>query len=137
MVNTILALKERPEYANALKKLIEPHGYQVLIAHTVEEALETLQIEEIDMVIVAIHLQVGNVFDLIRAIRNDQSLKEIPIVCLNINPGRCADYLNDSLEVASKQLGVNRFITMHSYDAKELWKQLDKMLPIYSATTYG
>ncbi len=85
------------------------------------------------MVIAAVHLKDGNVFDLIRAMRRDDQLKRIPIVCLNINPGRCADYFNDSLEVASKELGADRFITLQNYDAKELWKQIDKILPIYSS----
>jgi CheY-like chemotaxis protein len=126
----ILALKERPEYAHALKELIEPHGYKVLIAHTVEDAIEILHREPIDMVIAAVHLEVGSIFGLIREIRDDINLKNIPIVCLNINPGRCAVYFNDSLEVASRVLGADRFITMQDYDALELWKQIDGMLPV-------
>jgi len=133
MVDKILALKERPEYARSFRDMIEPHGYQVVIATTVEAALELLrEDDEIDMVIAAVHLEEGNVFDLIREIRRDDDLKRIPIVCLNINPGRCANYLNDSLEVASKALGADRFITMQHYDSEELWKQLDKMLPVYA-----
>ena len=50
MPHRILALKERPEYALALKELIEPHGYEVLIVHTIEEALETLHRVQVSMV---------------------------------------------------------------------------------------
>lgn len=83
------------------------------------------------MVVAAVHLEEGNILDLIRAIRLDDELKRIQIVCLNINPGRYANYFNDSLEVACMTLGADRFITMHNYHAEELWKLLSKMLPIY------
>jgi CheY-like chemotaxis protein len=131
MPHRILALKERPEYALALKELIEPHGYEVLIVHTIEEALETLHRVQVSMVILAVHLQEGNVFDLIRAIRidPDSRIRKVPMVCLNVNPRLHATYLNDSLETSAKALGADRFITMEPYDAVRLWKEIEKMLP--------
>lgn len=71
MPHKILTLKDRPEYAVALKDLIEPHGYKVLIVHTIEEAYETLHREAVNMVIIAVHLQDGNVFDFLRTVRAD------------------------------------------------------------------
>jgi CheY-like chemotaxis protein len=131
MPHKILALKERPEYALALKELIEPHGYEVLVVHTIKEALETLHREPVNMVIVAVHLQDGNVFDFIRAIRADPDpcLRRVPLVCLNVNPRLHARYLNDSLETCAKTLGADRFITMEPYDAVRLWAEVEKMLP--------
>ncbi len=131
MPHKILALKERPEYALALKELIEPHGYEVLVVRTIEEAIETVHRVPVSMVILAVHLQDGNVFDLIRAIRvdPDSRLRRIPMVCLNLNPRLHATYLNDSLETSAKALGADRFITMDPYDPVRLWKEIEKMLP--------
>jgi two-component system cell cycle response regulator len=131
MPHKILALKERPEYALALKNLIEPHGYMVLAVHSIKEALETLHREQVNMVIVAVHLQEGNVFDFIRAIRKDPDsrIRRLPLVCLNLNPRLHAPYLNDSLETCAKALGADRFITMESYDAARLWAEIKTMLP--------
>lgn len=131
MPHKILALKDRPEYALALKDLIEPHGYQVLVVHTIEEALETLHSEFVNMIIVAVHLQEGNVFDFIRTVRADPnpSIKNLPLICLNLNPRLHARYLNDSLEISAKALGANKFITMQPYDAVALWDQIKRMLP--------
>ena len=131
MPHKILALKERAEYALALKELIEPHGFEVLPAHTIEEALEILHREPVNMVIVAVHLQDGNVFDFIRAIRSDADtgLRRVPIICLNVSPRLHAPYLNDSLETCAKALGADRFITMEPYDAARLWREIERMLP--------
>jgi CheY-like chemotaxis protein len=131
MPHKILALKDRPEYALALKTLIEPHGYQVLAVQSIDEALEVLSRESVDMIIVAVHLQEGNIFDFIRIVRADPdaSKRSVPIVCLNVNPRLHARYLNDSLEVSAMALGANRFITMEPYDAASLWKDINTMLP--------
>jgi two-component system cell cycle response regulator len=131
MPHKILALKDRPEYALALKDLIEPHGYQVLPVHTIEEAYETLHREAVNMIIIAVHLQDGNVFDFIRTVRADPNpdIKKLPLICLNLNPRLRARYLNESLAISAKALGADRFITMQSYDAESLWKQIEQMLP--------
>ncbi len=131
MPHKILALKDRPEYALALKDLIEPHGFQVLVVHTIEEALATLHSEPVNMIIVAVHLQEGNVFDFIRTVRADPnaSIKKLPLICLNLNPRLHARFLNDSLEVSAKALGADKFITMQPYDAAVLWAQIKQMLP--------
>jgi CheY-like chemotaxis protein len=131
MPHKILALKERPEYALALKELIEPHGYVVLPVQSIEEALEALHREPVNMIIVAVHLQEGNVFDFIRTVRADPNpaIKNLPLVCLNVNPRLHARYLNDSLEICSKVLGADRFITMEPYDAVRLWSEIVLMLP--------
>lgn len=131
MPHKILALKDRPEYALALKDLIEPHGYHVLVVHTIEEALETLHSEAVNMIIVAVHLQEGNVFDFIRTVRADPNatIKKLPLICVNLNPRLHARYLNDSLEISAKALGADKFITMQPYDAAVLWAQIKQMLP--------
>ena len=131
MPHKILALKDRPEYALALKALIEPHGYEVLVVHTIEEAYDTLHCEPVSMIIVAVHLQEGNVFDFMRTVRADPSpsIRKLPLICLNLNPRLHARYLNDSLEISAKVLGADKFITMEPYDAAVLWAQIEKMLP--------
>ena len=130
MPHKILALKDRPEYALALKDLIEPHGYTVLPAHTIEEAWDVLHREAVNLVIVAVHLQEGNVFDFIRAVRADLNpeIRDVPLMCLNLNPRLHARYLNDSLQISAKALGANEFITMEPYDPMLLWKEIDKIL---------
>jgi len=135
MPHKILALKDRPEYALALKDLIEPHGYEVLVVHTIEQAFETLHREPVNMIIVAVHLQEGNVFDFIRTVRADPNpdIKKLPLICLNLNPRLHARYLNDSLEISAKALGADRFITMEPYDAVALWAQIERMLPVENA----
>ena len=131
MPHKILAMKERPEYALALKELIEPHGYLVLPVQSIEEALDALHREPVNMIIVAVHLQEGNVFDFIRTVRADPNpgIKNLPLVCLNVNPRLHARYLNDSLEICSRVLGADRFITMEPYDAVQLWSEIASMLP--------
>jgi CheY-like chemotaxis protein len=131
MPHKILALKDRPEYALELKQLIEPHGYKVLAVSTIEEALARLHVETVNMVIVAIHLQDGNVFDFIRAVKTDPDplISKLPLICLNLNQRLHAKYLNEGLEISAMVLGANRFITMEPYDAKALWLQIMEMLP--------
>jgi DNA-binding response OmpR family regulator len=132
MPHKILVLKDRPEYAQALKELIEPHSYKVLPVHTIEQAMDAMQREEVNMIIVAIHLKEGNVFDFIRAVRENanKKIKEVPIVCINLNPRLHARYLNDSLMISAKALGANRFITMEPYDPAALWQEMQTMLPL-------
>jgi DNA-binding NtrC family response regulator len=61
MPHKILALKDRPQYAAALKQLIEPYGYEVIAVDNIDDVLRILHSERVDMVVLAIHLQEGNV----------------------------------------------------------------------------
>jgi hypothetical protein len=83
------------------------------------------------MIIVAIHLHEGNVFDFIREVRDspDEKVRQVPIICINLNPRLHARYLNDSLMISAKALGANIFITMEPYDPVLLWGEIQTMLP--------
>jgi CheY-like chemotaxis protein len=131
MPHKILVLKDRPEYIAALKTLIEPHGFAVIATGNVEEALRVLHSQDLDMIVVAIHLQEGNVFDFIRIVRMDANVRinSLPIICLNLNPELHAPHLNESLKTSAKSLGANRFITMEPYDPSVLWTEIEKFLP--------
>ena len=131
MPHKILALKDRPEYAIALKQLIELHGYELITVSTTGAAVLVLQSQRVDMIVVAIHLEEGNVFEFIRTIRLDPDAKIacLPIICLNLDPQLHAPRMNEHLKNSAKSLGANQFITMEPFDPNVLWLEIEKFLP--------
>ena len=68
------------------------------------EGLKLLQSEQVDVALIDINMPIMDGFKLIKHIRQDQHLKELPIIVITTEGS------SDSMEKA-KSLGVNHYIT--------------------------
>lgn len=84
MSNTILIVDDSPTAAPELKALLESQGYSVLTALRGEEALDTLQTAEVDLVITEALLPGMNGFELVRHLRRSSRWGGIPVIMVTV-----------------------------------------------------
>ena len=78
---TVLFVDPHPEELGLLRLRLENDDYQVLTARSVTEALQHLRAQNIALVLTEYTLNANeNGFDLLRAIKDDPSLRHIPVI---------------------------------------------------------
>lgn len=84
MSNTILIVDDSPTAAPELKSLLEGQGYNVLTALRGEEALDTLQTAEVDLVITEALLPGMDGFELVRHLRRSPRWAGLPVIMVTV-----------------------------------------------------
>lgn len=84
MSNTVLVVDDSPTSVPELKALLESQGYTVLTALRAEEALDTLQTAEVDLVITEALLPGMDGFELVRHLRRTPRWAGIPVIILTV-----------------------------------------------------
>lgn len=74
LLKTILMVDDDPAFCNSLKDALELHGYNVTIAHSAEEAIESFSNQEYGIILLDMKLNSKNGLDVANAIR-DQGYK--------------------------------------------------------------
>ncbi len=78
----ILIAEDSSFYRNLLCSYLEAAGYEVMAAEDGQEALEILEKEEIDLLITDIEMPRMNGFELTKAVRNHDRLKDLPVIAV-------------------------------------------------------
>ncbi|MBI5466766.1 MAG: response regulator [Candidatus Kerfeldbacteria bacterium] len=121
---SILVVEDEELLSEAIKLKLEKSGYKVLLARTVDQALDYLnEIPEIDVVWLDHYLPDKTGDELVTAMKKDEKLKLLPIylVTNSINPEIVNKYL---------RLGISQ------YYPKALTK-LEKIVSMISAELQG
>lgn len=84
MTNTILIVDDSPAAVPELKALLESQGYAVLTALRAEEALDTLQTADVDLIITEALLQGMDGFELVRHLRRSGRSANTPVIMLTV-----------------------------------------------------
>lgn len=77
---TILVVDDRGENINLARGLLEPSGYEVLSAASVEGALSVLEVRRPDLLMCDIHLADGNTLDTFERLQGDSRIADVPIL---------------------------------------------------------
>jgi len=99
----ILIVEDDKHISKLVRYNLEKAGYSCLVTITAEEALDILDKEQIDMLIVDIMLPKMNGFELCRRIKQDEILDSIPIIMLTAR-GEEVD------RIVGFELGVDDYI---------------------------
>jgi DNA-binding NtrC family response regulator len=86
-------------------------GCELRYVRTVAEACQALAQGAFDLVAVGVYFDDSQMFDLIRAIRQNYAAPGLPIICVRGHPGFTA-VTTRTLEFAVKTLGANEFIDL-------------------------
>lgn len=92
----ILVVDDSPLNLELKRDLLQPHGYEVLTAMTLGAALRLARERHPSLIISDVGMSEGDGFDLIRAVKTDVALRDIPFIFLS------STHWND----ASRQLGL-------------------------------
>ncbi len=93
----ILVVEDEHDLLNLVEMCLKEHGFQVLVAQSGEEALETLKSEAIDLILSDIHMPGVKGLDLLSAIRVAGS--DVPFVVLS-------SFVDEQTEKMVKRLGA-------------------------------
>jgi two-component system, sensor histidine kinase and response regulator len=80
---TVLLADDNPENLNILSKIIEDAGYRVRTAKDGNLALKSMQAAPPDLALLDIHMPVMDGYALCKEIKNDSSLRHIPVLFIS------------------------------------------------------
>lgn len=86
-------------------------GCEIAFVRTLSDALEALDAGRYDLVAIGVYFDDSQMFDLVRAIRNDHDYNEVPIACVRGRPG-FTTVTGRTLEMTLKALAVDEFVDL-------------------------
>lgn len=86
-------------------------GWEIAFVRTMSEARHALAAERYDLVAMGVYFDDSQMFDLLRAIRSDDTRGKVPIVCVRGRPGFTA-ITSRTLEMTVKALAADEFIDL-------------------------
>jgi two-component system KDP operon response regulator KdpE len=107
----VLVVDDEPKLARALKAILRGNGFEPILASTGEEALDLLDRQPPDLVLLDLLLPGMDGLDVCRAIRQDRQL-DVPIVVLSAQG-------EEDAKVEALDLGADDYLTK-PFGAKEL-----------------
>jgi two-component system alkaline phosphatase synthesis response regulator PhoP len=105
----------------AYKDGLERAGYNVTIAHNGEEALDILKINKPDILLLDLIMPKMNGFELLQALKDDNDLKEIPVLVLT-------NLSQESDEEEARSYGIVDFMVKADISLKDLINRLHEVL---------
>lgn len=79
---TVLLAEDLPFFSKVIKSYLESDGYDVITASNGREALEILEQTEVAAVVSDIEMPIMTGFELVRAIRSRENLRQLPVIAL-------------------------------------------------------
>ena len=115
----ILLVEDTPFFQKLEKSYLEEAGYQVITANHGREALQILQDNKVDAVVSDIHMPVMDGIELVKKIRADKSLADLPVLAVTSLTGDL-----------QKKAGLDAGFDMYEFklDRVRLLEVLEKVL---------
>jgi DNA-binding response OmpR family regulator len=86
-------------------------GHELVFVRTMSAARHALEELRFDLVVIGVYFDDSRMFDLVRAIRADETHNEVPILCVRGKPGFTA-IAGRTLEMTVKALAADAFIDL-------------------------
>ena len=115
----VLVVDDSPTALEAARRLLEDHRYRVVTATHGKDAWSALQDLHPDLILTDIEMPHLDGFGLLRMVRADLALADVPVVFMTANP---VHHIR-----AGKQNGINGFV-MKPYKEEDLIGQLQYLL---------
>lgn len=101
MVKTILVVEDYDDARQLLKVMLQMLGYRVVEATDGREAVEFVQKERPDLILMDLALPIMDGVTATRKIREMEGNEDVPVVCVTAH---CEKYRNDALEAGANQV---------------------------------
>lgn len=118
----ILVVDDQQENVYLLKVLLSSHGYEVLEAQSGQEALDALERESCDLVLLDVMMPEMDGYEVCRRIREGGDKQRIPIILLTARKD------TDS-KVRGLDIGANDYVTK-PFDRQEILARIRSLLTI-------
>ena len=113
-------VEDEPDIREAVRASLKSRGYWVVLAADGEEGLRKVKSEKPDLVLLDIIMPKVDGWQMLRAIRNDEATKDLPVVMLTANretssllesqSQKANDYLMKPFDIEKLMIFINRYI---------------------------
>jgi CheY-like chemotaxis protein len=124
----ILVLQEIQENVSRVRKSLEPAGHEILPFASKAKAIQFLRKDRVDMIISAIHLVDGNVFDFLLSVKRDPRNATAPFIFFCAEPTVFSKHVSSGVRTAAQVLGASRYIMMERFDSIDFRHQISELL---------
>lgn len=135
-MSVILMVQEIEANVEEIEIALAPLGHELLLAWSVPEAILLVAEHQIDMVICAVHLETGSVFDLLKHIKSSTILRPIKFVFFCQDPDEIALFVNNSVKATAMILGADKYMVAIHLDPEELRTEIESLLESTDHTPY-
>ncbi len=117
----ILIVEDETAFLYALQSKLSILGYEVKTSTTAEEAIQIIEFEEIDLIILDILLPKMDGFDFLREIKSKSKTKNIPVVIVS--------NLSDKENIASGiDLGIKDYLVKSEYNLDGIVSKIEELI---------
>lgn len=121
MKKKVLIVEDDPALAKVIAMSLEGIGCELLIAKTGTEAVRLLGESVPAVVVLDLLLPAIDGFDVLRYMRSNEKLKEVPVIVLT-------NYSKETAKKESLDLGANEFVLKTSIHVSEIPELVSKYL---------
>ena len=118
--STILYVEDNPDNRSLIRRVLQAEGYLVVEAVNAAQALEKLEYNQIDLVLMDINMPDMDGYTLTAKIKSIQKFKTIPIIAVTANVMRgdrekslgagCDGYIQKPIDIDTLSQQIERFI---------------------------
>jgi two-component system cell cycle response regulator DivK len=118
--STILYVEDNPDNRSLIRRVLEAEGYAVVEAINAKQALETLEKNEVNLVLMDINMPDMDGYTLTAKIKSVEKFSKIPIVAVTANVMRgdrekslgagCDGYIQKPIDIDTLSQQIERFI---------------------------
>ncbi len=120
----VLVLQEIEANAERIKLSLKDCQSEIVCFSSQPEAMKYLIHTSVDLIISAVHLQSGNVFDFLKWVKADPVNQHAAFIFFCAEPNQVAKYVWPAVQTAAHVLGAERFIAMDAFDETVLREHL-------------
>jgi CheY-like chemotaxis protein len=102
--------------------------HEVLSFRKIPDAMRFMEENDVDLIISAVHLIEGNVFDLLHWVKANRRLRRIPFVYFCAEPTELAKYVSGAIRSAAQILGATRYVAMEEFDQQNFRNIIQEVL---------
>jgi two-component system cell cycle response regulator DivK len=121
---TILYVEDNPDNRNLIRRVLNAEGYSVVEASQASQAIEKLENQKVDLILMDINMPDMDGYTLTAKIKKIEKYAKIPIVAVTANVMRgdreksleagCDGYIQKPIDIDTLSLQIERFIVRSS-----------------------
>ena len=120
MTKKILVVDDEPDILKVITFRVKKLEYEVVTATNGQEALDLIQKEEPDLILLDIELPVMNGYEVCQRVKTNEKLKHIPIIFLSANSA-------SKIAERAKEFNADDYL-IKPFDFEELSKKIKKFI---------
>lgn len=118
-VKKVLIVDDNEFFAKIIKSELINHGYEVFISYNGQQALDFLQGNKVDLILLDIIMPIKDGFETIRELKNNEVTKKISVVVFS-NLGQKEDISK------AMQMGAQSYIVKKDYSFKDVINNIEE-----------